>query len=180
MPIPAAAKLIISSPVSGQVCFKENPYKRSVCSPVSRQELLSIWNTTTSKKDKDKCYNSLPRKTNSPSGPGAAKQQSTLDLSPEKKEATVSPLIITNQDCEYSTLPKKRLGGAFDHIHSVSAASTPMSPPPSQPLFPSISAMKHSVSFQSRRRGHTTTETKAREQQRDPNVWWILVRWHKN
>ena len=145
VPIPAPAKLIISSPVSGQVSFKENPYKRSVCSPVSTEELLTNWNSP-SVKEKDKCYNSLPRKPNSPSGPGAAKQQSTLNLSPEKKE-TVSPIIITNQEFEYSTLPKKRLGGAFDHIHSISAASTPMSHPPSQPLFPSISAMKHSVSF---------------------------------
>ena len=144
VPIPAPAKLIISSPVSGQISFKENPYKRSVCSPVSTEELLTNWNTPA--KEKDKCYNSLPRKPNSPSGPGAAKQQSTLNLSPDKKD-NVSPIIITNQDFEYSTLPKKRLGGAFDHIHSVSAAATPMSPPPSQPLYPSISAMKHSVSF---------------------------------
>ena len=144
VPIPAPAKLIISSPVSGQISFKENPYKRSVCSPVSAEELLTNWNTPV--KEVDKCYNSLPRKPNSPSGPGAAKQQSTLNLSLDKKD-NVSPIIITNQDFEYSTLPKKRLGGAFDHIHSVSAAATPMSPPPSQPLFPSISAMKHSVSF---------------------------------
>ena len=144
VPVPAPAKLIISSPVSGQISFKENPYKRSVCSPVSAEELLTNWNTPV--KERDKCYNSLPRKPNSPSGPGAAKQQSTLNLSPDKKD-NVSPFIITNQDFEYSTLPKKRLGGAFDHIHCVSAAGTPMSPPPSQPLFPSISAMKHSVSF---------------------------------
>ena len=144
VPVPAPAKLIISSPVSGQISFKENPYKRSVCSPVSAEELLTNWNTPA--KEKDKCYNSLPRKPNSPSGPGAAKQQSTLNLSPDKKY-NVSPFIITNQDFEYSTLPKKRLGGAFDHIHSASAAGTPMSPPPSQPLYPSISAMKHSVSF---------------------------------
>ncbi len=148
VPIPAPAKLIISSPVSGQVSFKENPYKRSVCSPVSTKELLSVWNSTTTAQDKDKCYNSLPRKPSAPSGPGAAKQQSTLNLSPEKKESTtISPIIITSQEFEYSTLPKKRLGGAFDHIHTKSATSTPMSPPPSQPLFPSISAMKHSVSF---------------------------------
>ena len=145
VPIPAPAKLIISSPVSGQVSFKENPYKRSVCSPVSTQELLTNWNNPIIK-DKHKCYNSLPRKPNSPSGPGAAKQLSTLNLGPEKKD-NVSPIIITNQEFEYRTLPKKRLGGAFDHIHRISAASTPMSPPPSQPLFPNISAMKHSVSF---------------------------------
>ena len=45
-PKPASAQLIISSHVATKVSFKENPYKRSICSPVSNDDLVSFWNFT--------------------------------------------------------------------------------------------------------------------------------------
>ncbi len=175
-PVPATAKLIITSPVAGKAEFKENPYKRSVCSPVSNEELLEIWNTATPNTE-GKCYNSLPRKPNTPSGPGAAKTSVLgIDLKIGDKDPKSPEIITNNPDYTCSTLPKKRLAGALDHLHSMTPeglstksslrahaptslpvtpldnpalveAPAPLSPPPSQPLFPSISAMKHSFSF---------------------------------
>ena len=52
-PVAAPAKLIISKQVATKVSFKQNPYKRSVCSPVSDQELLNVWNCELQETDID-------------------------------------------------------------------------------------------------------------------------------
>ena len=106
-PVPAPAKLIISSPVATKVSFKENPYKRSVCSPVTTQELMSFWNQSV----KDKPYNSpVP---------------SALDGS-DLSSREPSP-------------------SAFKPVLPAPRPST--SQVVSRPLFPSLSSMKHSISF---------------------------------
>ena len=53
-PQPAGAKLIISSHVATKVSFKENPYKRSICSPVSNDDLVSFWNFTGRDRSKER------------------------------------------------------------------------------------------------------------------------------
>ncbi len=201
-PVPATAKLIITSPVAGKAEFKENPYKRSVCSPVSNEELLEIWNTATPNTE-GKCYNSLPRKPNAPSGPGAAKTSVLdIDLKIGDKDPKSPEIITNNPDYTCSTLPKKRLAGALDHLHSMtpeglstksssrsqvptslpvtpldnpslSEAAPPLSPPPSQPLFPSISAMKHSFSFPVTER--EMSQSQASKQPSDKNSWYGAI-----
>ena len=41
-PVAAPARLIISSPVSGQAAFVENPHKRVLCSPVTTEDLIAF------------------------------------------------------------------------------------------------------------------------------------------
>jgi hypothetical protein len=92
-PVAAPAKLIISSPVATKISFKENPYKRSLCSPVTTQELLSIWNS------------------NKPS-----------------KSLSDTPIMETNIDAD---------------LQGMSGVCTPLS----QPLYPTLGSMKHSITF---------------------------------
>ncbi len=111
-PVPAPAKLIISSPVATKVSFKENPYKRSVCSPVTTQELLSIWNCNV----KNAPYNKR----------GVAEEG--------------GPVMETNIDAVLQASEEVNIQG-------MSALSTPMCVPASQPLFPNMASMKHSITF---------------------------------
>lgn len=113
-PVPAPAKLIISSPVATKVSFKENPYKRSVCSPVTTQELMSFWNMDV----KNKPYNS-----------SCSSAFDGSDLSSrEPSPSAFSPVLPS---APTALGPPK--------------ATTPQTV--SKPLYPTLSSMKHSITF---------------------------------
>ena len=84
-PLPATARLIISSPVANRACFVENPHKRSVCSPVTMEELVKYKSYNSS----DNWYNTLPRKIN------AASKETMID-GPEEANVPQSPKLNVN------------------------------------------------------------------------------------
>ena len=118
-PVAAPARLIISSPVAGRAEFVENPHKRVLCSPVTTEDLIAFSTCSSPKCER------VPA------------------MKPAVPQTTASHL--------YHSLPPE---GIFEDP-SPTVNEVPSSPfaqcsafkPVSVPLFPSLSAMKHSIPF---------------------------------
>ena len=117
-PVAAPARLIISSPVAGQAAFVENPHKRVLCSPVTTEDLIAFSTCTSPKCQRVPAMRpSVPQTT--PSFSYHAAPPDCIIQSPTVNEI---PSNLPFTECS-----------AFK--------------PVSQPLFPSLSAMKHSIPF---------------------------------
>ncbi len=129
-PQAASAKLVISSPVANKANFVDNPYRRAMCSPVTEDDLAKYSSYNSS----DKWYNTLPRK-----GSPVAQSPGAKSLSiPTSPDPTINvPKSATM--FEFPTPPDP------DIVGDTGSGDTLRKP--SQPIFPSIAAMKHSVSF---------------------------------
>lgn len=125
-PQPATAKLVISSPVANRANFVQNPNKRSLCSPITADDLLKFWNYSQS----DKWYNTLPR-----TGHNHSAHSSSSNRGTQNQHVDVEPSI--------NRVPDNHT--RFDFVTPVPVDLS--SRHPSTPLYPSIFAMKHSVNF---------------------------------
>ena len=135
VPLPAAARLIISSPVANRAEYIENPHKRSLCSPVTEHDMAMYGAYST----EDKWYNTLPRNTTSPPpvdlNQTRDSEEILEDLPPN------SPKIVTQSSTfEFgSSAPKP----SFEFKLSPDSAFKPIS----SPIYPDLDSMKHSIDF---------------------------------
>ena len=117
-PVAAPARLIISSPIAGQAAFVENPHKRVLCSPVTTEDLIAFSTCTSPKCQRVPAMRpAVPQTTPSYGYHGVSSD--CIIQSPTVNEI---PSSLPFTECS-----------AFK--------------PVSQPLFPSLSAMKHSIPF---------------------------------
>ncbi|ELT89008.1 hypothetical protein CAPTEDRAFT_188724 [Capitella teleta] len=122
-PVPASARLIITSPVSNKAAFVQNPHKRSVCSPVSDEDFQKFSGYSSS----DKWCNELPRSTST----------SREITPPREQEPKINKPLLKKSSTAFDFTQEK--------LDSVLRDSTQLS----NPLYPTMKAMKHSVSFSS-------------------------------
>ena len=119
-PVAAPAQLIISSPMGGRAEFVENPHKRVLCSPVTTEDLIAFSMCSSPKCHRVPAMNPvIPQTTASHLYHSGPPGGITVDSSPTVNEI---PSSIALTQCS-----------AFK--------------PVSVPLFPSLSAMKHSIPF---------------------------------
>ena len=133
--LPASAQLIISSPMSNHVSHAENPFKRSMCSPVTDEELnrFGMYNSV------DSGFDSLPRK-------GAVQQ--SISAKPPRPQS-----FHTRVD-----IPRKM------HVsRSLSFSGQETVPQsPSEPLYPTLESMKHSITYPIREKAQTDSSNHGR------------------
>ena len=140
-PMAAHARLVISSPVADKAHCVANPHKRSMCSPVTMHDLMKY----ASYAQEDSWYNTLPRPPHADAAKRSAKlsprddEEDTGDITPK----ALSPVL----DC----LP--RSSTMFDFPHGQEQSNKRIS----QPLYPTLSSMKHSISFPLASSDHITT-----------------------
>ena len=116
--LPAQARLIISSPISKQAEYIDNPHKRSLCSPVSEKDLVAF---------------SQFNQNNTP---------------PKRIPAVLARSTSNNSDQSGALVKKSSTMLEFSTtLNQTDTESVSAFRPVSKPLYPTLGSMKHSISF---------------------------------